>query len=185
VYGDLPRRDRDVEGLLPEWFDAAANWPPQAQRDLHPTVDVEDLSVVNLQLANGVLATYQQCHYTPDYWRNYTVIGTRGRLENFGDLDGATIRVWNAGRSGYRADADLEIDVPVGGSGHGGADAALIDEFLGHARSGGRTVTSPIAARDAVAAGYAATSSLRDGGRPVPVPPPAAEDVAYFGAPRG
>ena len=68
---------------------------------------------MNLRLDNGVLATYQQCHYTPDYWRNYTVIGTHGRLENFGDLDGATVKVWNARRSGYRADADITIDVPV------------------------------------------------------------------------
>jgi predicted dehydrogenase len=181
VYGDLPRRDRDAEGLMDEWFDAETNWPPDAQRDLHPTVDVEDLSVVNLQLTNGVLATYQQCHYTPDYWRNYTVIGTRGRLENFGDLSGATIRVWNAGRSGYRAGADIEVDVPAGDAGHGGADPALIDEFLEHARSGGRTVTSPVAARNAVAAGHAATVSLRDGGRPVPVPGPDSRDAAYFG----
>ncbi|GAA5198502.1 Gfo/Idh/MocA family oxidoreductase [Rugosimonospora acidiphila] len=186
VYGDLPRRELDTDRLMPDWFDPTT-WPPQAQRDLHPTVDVEDLSVVNLRLANGVLATYQQCHYTPDYWRNYTVIGTRGRLENFGDLTGATIRVWNARRSGYRADADLELPVPAAGAGrggsgdHGGADRAVVDEFLEHARTGRGTVTSPISARDAVAAACAATDSLRAGGVPVSTAAPAPEDVAYFG----
>jgi predicted dehydrogenase len=184
VYGDLPRRAAGTDRLMPEWFDPAGNWPPGAQRDLHPRVDVEDLSVVNLQLANGVLATYQQCHYTPDYWRSYTVIGTRGRLENFGDLDGATVRVWNSRRSGYRADADLDIEIPAGVAGHGGADRAVVDEFLEQVRSGRRTVTSPVAARDAVAAGCAATASLRRGGLPTPVAPPMPEDTAYFDAPR-
>jgi hypothetical protein len=143
-------------------------------------MDVEDLSTANLLLDNGVLMTYEQCHYTPDYWRNYTVIGTHGRLENFGDLSGATIKVWNARRSGYRGDADLTIEVPVDDDGHGGADPAIVDEFLEYARSGGLTNTSPIAARDAVAAGVAATQSIRSGGVLVPVLAVAPEIAAYF-----
>ncbi|HEX4815413.1 MAG TPA: hypothetical protein VFV66_21935 [Nonomuraea sp.] len=48
----------------------------------------------------GVIAASQQCHFTPDYVRNYTVIGTEGRLENFGDRPGDTVRVWNTGPTG-------------------------------------------------------------------------------------
>jgi predicted dehydrogenase len=179
VYGEISdKRDRQ-NTLMPEWFDEQT-WPPDRHTGLNPVVDVEDLSVVNLRLDNGVLATYQQCHYTPDYWRNYTVIGTRGRLENFGDLDGATVRVWHAGRSGYRADADTEIVVPPDDEGHGGADPAIVDEFLRYARDGGPTRTSPVAARDAVAAGVAATTSLRDGGTLTAVPALAPDIAAYF-----
>jgi predicted dehydrogenase len=145
-----------------------------------PVVDVEDLSLVNLRLDNGVLAAYQQCHFTPDYWRNYTVIGTGGRLENFGDLDGGEIRLWNRRRAGYPADADLVVPVPAEDGTHGGADAAVVAEFLAYARAGGRTVTSPVAARDAVAAGCAATESLRAGGVPVDVAPLAPPLAAYF-----
>jgi hypothetical protein len=137
---------------------------------------------VNLLLDNGVYMSYEQCHYTPDYWRNYTVIGTHGRLENFGDLDGAVVKVWNARRSGYRSDADLVIDIPADDAFHGGADVAIIDEFLRYARDGGPTRTSVVAARDAVAAGHAATVSLRDGGVLTPVPPVAPDVAAYFGA---
>jgi len=181
VYGALAdRADGDRPGpLMTDWYDEAV-WPAEAQRGLHRVIDVEDLSVVNLQLANGVLATYQQCHYTPDYWRNYTVIGTRGRLENFGDLDGAVIRVWNARRSGFRAEADVEIEIPAEGGMHGGADPAIIAEFLRFAREGGATKTSPVAARDAVAAGFAATSSLRAGGQLVDIPPLDPELARYF-----
>ena len=189
VYGGIPHRRAEGEGAagrrMPDWFDPAA-WPPSASRDLNPVIDVEDLSMVLARLDNGVLVSYQQCHFTPDYWRNYTVIGDEGRLENFGDgLDGdpATVKVWNQRRSGYRRDADLTIPVATPSDGlHGGADQALVTEFLRFAAKGGPTETSPVAAREAVAAGIAATTSLRDGGRPVEVPavPPAIAE--YFEA---
>jgi hypothetical protein len=63
---------------------------------------------------------------------------------------------------------------------HEGADPLLIDEFVRFVREGGRTDTSPVAARMAVAAGFGATESLRGGGAPREVPPLDAELVAYF-----
>ena len=67
--------------------------------------------MVNLRLGNGVLASYQQCHFTPDYWRNYTVIGTEGRIENFGDVSGSEVRLWNRRHNGA-APADETFIVP-------------------------------------------------------------------------
>jgi predicted dehydrogenase len=171
VYGRVAdRRQAGVDpGMMEDWFDQA-HWPPLSQTDLNPVVDVEDLSMMLMQLESGALASYEQCHFTPDYWRNYTVIGDAGRLENFGDTEGAVVRVWNR-RSGYRADADHTVAVPSGAR-HGGADPLLVLEFLdilrGRSRAG---VSSPVAARDAVAAGCAATRSLREGSRPIDVPP--------------
>ncbi|MFE5772221.1 Gfo/Idh/MocA family protein [Streptomyces sp. NPDC056485] len=193
VYGENPHRrapgeprtqDRSTEDTDPE--DTAdtedRHWPPHTQRGLNPVIDVEDVSLVNLRLAGGVLAAYQQCHFTPDYWRNYTVIGDAGRLENFGDGPGAQVRVWNARRSGYRAEPDTTHTVPDADAagGHGGADPLLIDEFLRFVRHGGATDTSPVAARMAVAAGCLATESLRDGGTPRRVPPLDPDLAAYF-----
>jgi predicted dehydrogenase len=181
VYGTNPdRRDRSGE-LMPEWFDLSG-WPPGELTGLNPVIDVEDISMMLARLDNDVLVSYQQCHFTPDYWRNYTVIGDRGRLENFGDIDGATVKVWNERRSGYREDADRVVNISPGEGSHGGADEALVSEFLRFVAEGGQTETSPVAAREAVAAGCAATASLRDGGRPVDIPPPDAELVAYFSA---
>lgn len=121
---------------------------------------------------------------SPDYWRNYTVIGDAGRLENFGDGPGGSVRVWNSRQSGYRADADAVYELPAAeaddGAGHGGADPLLVDEFLRFVRHGGPTDTSPVAARMAVAAGDRATASLRDGGTPYEVPPLDPELVDYF-----
>jgi len=179
VYGDITdRSDRDGE-VVGDWFDREHNWPPRSQRGLHPIIDVEDVSMMLMELANGVLASYQQCHFTPDYWRNYTVIGTDGRLENFGDEVGAKVKVWSR-RSGYRADADLSVDVIEIPGTHGGADGLLMAEFLAFVRDGSPTLTSPVDAREAVAAGWAATMSLRDGNAPVVVPPVAAEIDQWF-----
>jgi predicted dehydrogenase len=161
------------------------NWPPLAQRELSPRLDVEDLSQVNLVLDNGVLASYQQCHYTPDYWRNYTVIGTEGRLENFGDFEDPVVKVWNRRTTFGEADrvlrvSDVDDDAGHDGTPHGGADPRIVAEFLAMIRDGTRPVISPVEARDAVAAACAATESLRSGGVPVDVPPVRPEVAAYF-----
>lgn len=179
VYGDITSRGGQGDRTLGDWFDVS-NWPPGEQTGLNDVVDVEDLSMMTMRLDNGVHATYQQCHFTPDYWRNYTVIGTHGRLENFGDSDGAVIKVWNEGRSGYRSDADREVEVSSGTGGHGGADPLLIREFLEFVNDGTPTRTSPLAARQSVAAGCAATESLRSGGVPVDLPTVSPETVDHF-----
>ncbi|QPP07493.1 Gfo/Idh/MocA family oxidoreductase [Streptomyces bathyalis] len=180
VYGGISdRRDRGGERMS-EWHDPEANWPPTSLRGLNPVVDVEDISMLHGRTDNGVLVSYEQCHFTPDYWRNYTVIGDHGRLENFGDLDGSVIKVWNSRRSGYRDDADLTVPVPRAEGMHGGADRLLVEEFLRFAAAGGPTETSPLAAREAVAAGHAAATSLRSGSVPVEVPPLPEELVSYY-----
>lgn len=172
VYGSLPRRtDTGDDALMTEWLDPTRNWPPTTLTGLHSTVDVEDVSVMNMRLDNGVIATYQQCHYTPDYWRNYTIIGTEGRAENFGDQAGAVVRVWNR-RHDYDPAGDVVIRVPDEPGGHGGADARIVREFFGLLDGGTSLTVRPTDAREAVAAGYAATQSLRAGGTLVSVPPP-------------
>ena len=178
VYGGLPRREEGTPrpaGWLQEF-----DWPPTARRDLNHRIEVEDVSVMNMVLDNGVIAAYQQCHFAPDYFRNYTVIGTEGRLENFGDGPGAVVKVWNTGPTVYRGDADVAYRVPDATGSHGGADGAIMAEFARFARDGGATDTSPVAARMSVAAGYLATLSLRDGGSPLEVPPLDPELVEYF-----
>ncbi|MFJ2395776.1 MULTISPECIES: Gfo/Idh/MocA family protein [unclassified Streptomyces] len=182
VYGDNRHRRAPGVPKTEDWYTDDGHWPPHTQRALNPVIDVEDVSLVNLRLDNGVLAAYQQCHFTPDYWRNYTVIGDAGRLENFGDGPGAVVKVWNSRRSGHRdrADAEYPVPEPPEDAGHGGADPLLIDEFLRFVREGGRTDTSPVAARMAVAAGFRATESLRDGGTAREVPALDPELVAYF-----
>ena len=178
VYGQInDHADRSGE-LMQDWF-SEDNWPPLSLRGLNPVVDVEDLSMVLMRMESGVMASYQQCHFTPDYWRNYTVIGTEGRAENFGDGDGGVIRVWNK-RSGYRATGDAEYPIVEGGEGHSDADELTVAEFLRFVRTGAPTETSPLSARESVAAGVAATDSLRNGSTPVWIEPVDAAVAEYF-----
>ncbi|MGI8458342.1 MAG: Gfo/Idh/MocA family protein [Propionibacteriaceae bacterium] len=185
LYGDLPDRTDRTDQRVAEWL-STDNWPPTSQTGLNPVVDVEDLSMLLMRLDNGVYASYQQCHYTPDYWRNYTVIGTAGRIENLGDSPGGQIAVWDRRHDGYAPPDEL---ISIGGAtgghgadGHGGADPLLIAEFLRFAADGGPTATSPVAARDAVAVGCVATDSLRSGGGALLVPPVDPALAAYFAA---
>ena len=156
------------------------NWPPLSQKQLNPIIDVEDVSMMHMQLDNGVLACYQQCHYAPDSFRNYTVIGTEGRIENFGDVPGeCSVHLWNR-RSGYSQRGDVEYEIPDEGGSHGGADPKIVDEFIRHVRGQSKMTTSPIAARNSVAAGYQATMSLRQDGAPLDVPRVDEDLVKHF-----
>lgn len=173
LYGDRRERERALVAAGAAAGVAPADQPYpgsgwRAPVSAEPVVDVEDTSMALMRLENGVLASYQQCHFTPDHWRNYTIIGTEGRIENVGDMgSGVELRVWRRRRSGGDAPADRRV--PVSG-GRWDADLGLVDEFLRHVREGCPSAIPPVAARDAVATACAATYSLRRGGQPVAVP---------------
>jgi predicted dehydrogenase len=169
VYDKLPRLR---PGEVGDHSFNAEHWPPLKQSGFSPRIDVEDQSVVIMTLERGILGAYLQCHFTPDACRNYTVIGTAGRLENLGDGPDSPIFVWNKRKDSYRMIGD---EVYRGDSaargGHGGADPLIVEEFLRFVREGGKTTATPEAARMSIAAGCQATASLRSGGQPLDVPP--------------
>jgi len=131
------------------------------------SVDVEDNHVVILKLANGVKASYNQCHFTPEYLRNYTIIGTAGRLE----FDLEQDRLWVMDRPAKTRDwpnAHPREEINLKGSseayeGHGGADPLITRDFLEMIQHGKVPVSTPEAGRMSVAAGCAAVQSLRQG----------------------
>ena len=183
VYGDVGARAARSDAPVKPDFDRheGFHWPPATQEKLNATIDIEDVSMMQMQLDNGVLAAYQQCHFTPDYWRSYTLIGDAGRLENFGNgEDGTHIKVWNKRKWGWAAPDEVHM-IDGSDAQHGGADPLIVAEWVRFVRAGGATQTSPLAARESVAAGCAATASLRDGGVPVEVEPIADDLRAYFG----
>ncbi|WP_435749035.1 Gfo/Idh/MocA family protein [Microbacterium sp. PMB16] len=168
---------RDADAPTPDARSYIDNWPPLAQRDLNPALDVEDLSHVNLVCENGVLGTYMQCHYTPDYWRNYCIIGTEGRAENFGDEGGdGVIKVWTNRRRGYDPEPDIEIPLSEDAAtqdGHDGADLRILQNFADSYHGRAEPLTSIDAARNAVAVGQLAGASIGGDGRMLAVPVPA------------
>jgi predicted dehydrogenase len=169
VYGGIDDRSPHPDQVANDWF-SFDNWPPLTQTGLNDVVDVEDISMVMMTLENGVMASYEQCHFTPDYWRNYTVIGTEGRLENVGDTAGGVVKVWTTRRE-WAAGGDVEYPIPGERSGHEDADRITMREFVRYAALGEAPTLSPLAARAAVATGALATASLRGGSVPIDVPP--------------
>jgi predicted dehydrogenase len=149
-------------------------WPPLSHQGMSAAIDVEDHSMILMQLDNGVQASYQQCHYTPDEQRNYTVIGTEGRIENFGDHSSdnnwATIRLWTS-RCVYQEEGTEVIKILPTPGGHGGADPGVIEDFLNVVRGGEAKGACPLDARMSVAAGWLATESLRNQNMPYDIPP--------------
>lgn len=157
-----------------------AEWPLLSRELINPRADVEDLSIVNLRLASGALAAYQQCHFTPDSWLGFTIIGTRGRIENIGEQEGgAIIRVWNQPLPYFNPYGDEEHQVPREPQ-KGNQDQRMVAEFIAWLRDGAPPMTTPLEARNAVAAACAATRSLRTGGATIPAPPPSDALRAHF-----
>jgi predicted dehydrogenase len=176
VYGQIKDRHSPKERGDASW--RPENWPPLSLKGLNPVMDVEDISMMLMQLDNGVFASYQQCHFTPDGWRNYTIIGTEGRIENVTE---ECIKLWNR-RTNCNPYGDEQFYVPPPAGGHGGADTSIVAEFVAHVRFGKKATTSPVAARYSVAAGCMAAHSLRHGGIPMNIPKLPPKIAAYFNA---
>lgn len=170
VYDKLPRRESEPKVPVDVSFNAS-HWPPQAQTGFNPVIDVEDTNMMIMQLSNGIQACYMQCHFTPDSCRNYTVIGTKGRIENYGDHHkGTTIEVWDKRVDRFRLNGDATFRTDPYEGTHGGADPLIVQSFVDAIRSGEKPATTPQAARYSVAAGCIAAESIRNGGGALDVP---------------
>lgn len=140
---------------------------PRQQCAFRREIDIEDNQVVIMRLANGVKASYMQCHFTPEYLRNYTLIGTEGRIE----VEVERNKVWLIKRTDSRAwekDPVQRTECHAGleelNEGHGGADEILAEGFLNMLRDDVSPLSDPLSGRMSVAAGCAAVESLRSGG---------------------
>lgn len=153
-------------------------WPPDQLAGLYPDPDVEDHNMLLMQLDNGVQASYEQCMYTPDAERNYTFIGTRGRLENIGDTGNCEIHVWT--RRGSRRNPDIVHHLKEKPGSHGGADGPIVRAFFDYVGKDIPPPVSPVAARYAVAAGVLGHDSMRHGGQPRDIPPLPDRLLDYF-----
>jgi predicted dehydrogenase len=131
-------------------------------------VDVEDNSTVIMQLEGGIKASYLQCHFTPDYHRNYVLIGTEGRIEN----SEPEMKVWVKTRRTHtwRSLADRTYDIKPAQGSHSGADPVITRDFCDMVLDGKEPEAPAIAGRMSVAVGCQAAESMRHGGMPLDVP---------------
>lgn len=114
------------------------------------------------QLANGVQATYLQCHFAPDDFRNYTVIGTLGRIENTGDNYGvSTLHLWS--NRGGDTEYWTEQTPPCLKNGVEDADDVTVNNFLAWLRGGTPPLVTALDGRYAVGAALAGKRSRESG----------------------
>ncbi|MCH2176331.1 MAG: Gfo/Idh/MocA family oxidoreductase [Lentisphaeria bacterium] len=176
VYDQCARRHESERG------DASfrdENWPPLEQTKCSPKIDIEDHNMIMMQLRNGIQCSYLQCHYTPDTCRNYTFIGTKGRLENIGDTGNSQIYVYTDRHSSFGTPNQI-FQLFGQDQAHGGADPNIVDEFIRFVKFNDLTNTSPLAARNSVATGVLGAASLREGNVPKVIPELDPALVDYF-----
>jgi len=145
-------------------------WPHHQFCCFRKEVSVEDNSMMMMELDTGIKATYTQCHFTPDYFRNYTFIGTEGRIENMDDSTKVICLTRTLSKKSKNL-ANRTYDVKPARGGHGGADPKICKDFIDMITQGKYPVSTPAAGRMSVAVGCAATESLRHGGKVIAIQP--------------
>ncbi|MEK6794366.1 MAG: Gfo/Idh/MocA family oxidoreductase [Spirochaetota bacterium] len=132
--------------------------------------NVEDVSTVMMELDGGIQAMYTQCHFTPDYFRNYVFIGTEGRMENLDDHSKVVVKYRKRSKRGKNITSDEVHDIRPAEGGHGGADPVICRDFIDMILDGKKPISTPLAGRMSVAVGVKATESLRGKSMPLDIP---------------
>lgn len=140
------------------------------ERIPHDEVDVEDNNVVIMELENGIKASYLQCHFTPDYHRNYTFIGTKGRMEN-SEPDGK-VYVKTRKSNSWEELSDREYKIKPAEGTHGGADPVICADFIKLVKDNKDPIPTTLDGRMSVAVGCAAAESMRHNGKVVEISRP-------------
>lgn len=131
-------------------------------------IDVEDNNMMIMELENGIKAAYLQCHFTPDYSRNYVIIGTKGRIENDDVNDTITIKTRNT--KSLEDMSDIVIHMKPTQGGHDGGDELIVNGFTDYILEGIEPKASLVDGRMSVAVGVTATQLLRNGGGMAEIP---------------
>jgi predicted dehydrogenase len=128
-------------------------------------IDVEDNIVMIMELENGIKATYLQNHFTPDGHRNYTFIGTEGRLENSETDNKVWVKTRRSNKWQEYTDVLYNIKYDyVQKHGSFESDDLICKDFVSMILDGNEVLTNPMQGRMSVATACAATKSMRSGG---------------------
>ncbi len=128
--------------------------------------DVSDNSLVTVEYENGARVTYMECHFTPEYTREFMFVGDKGKIEGFFDNEqNFKIKLWKRFEK-----EPLYLYPEKVNSGHGGGDAGIIEEFRRLIRAGKPIMKGVKGARDSAAIAIASYESEKTG-LPVEIPP--------------
>lgn len=131
-----------------------------------PAADVEDNTLVLTDYHNGARVSYHEIHFTPDYKREFTFIGSEGRVS----LVMGQTEDENGVIHLHRLHEEPEvIRAAPGGGGHYGADDLMRDAVIEAALRGEGARPNARDGRGSVAIAAGAVASI-DTGAPVSIP---------------
>lgn len=128
-------------------------------------VDVDDNAIVVIDYDNGARVSYSECHFAPDYSREFSFTGTKGRVTAFYNNEQDYVITVVERHSG----ATTVFHPERRPGGHGGSDEAVVQAFIDLIHAGKPATPGLRGARDAAAIAIAAMTSSRTG-QPAQVP---------------
>jgi predicted dehydrogenase len=130
-------------------------------------MDLNDNSELCITYANGAKATFHECHFTPEYSREFWFVGTKGKLYGYYDNPGRfLVRVQHAYDDEWRSE---EWRPMATDGGHGGGDVRLRDEFYERCSKGEKAPDMISSAYYSTVLAICAEESI-DSGIPVMIP---------------
>lgn len=119
--------------------------------------DVEDVNLVNIEYASGVVGSYHEIHYAPYYGIHLTIYGSAAQLDVEANHDTGQAWIEITKRYGNR---DSRRERPTRDTGHGNADPDLMADFARACREGREPLCDLRAGYESAAIGVAARKSI-------------------------
>ncbi|MFC3772310.1 Gfo/Idh/MocA family protein [Paenibacillus sp. GCM10012303] len=128
-------------------------------------IDTHDNGLVLIDYDNGARISYMECHFTPEYTREFMFTGTKGKITGFyNNEQDFKITVMK------RHSKEVQTYYPERRSGgHGGGDSAIVETFVDLVKKGDPAMPGIWGARDSAAIAIAAAESA-ESGMPVVIP---------------
>lgn len=127
--------------------------------------DVSDNSLVLIDYESGARISYMECHFTPEYTREFMFVGDKGKIEAFFNNEQEfKIKLWKR-----HEEKPTYFYPPKSEGGHGGGDPGIIKEFFSLIERGVPCMKGVKGARDSAAIAIAAYESEKSG-MPVNIP---------------
>ena len=130
--------------------------------------DVDDNSMVLIDYDNGARAYYGECHFTPEYTREFTLIGDQGKMTGFYNNE-CEFKIEVIRNDSPRDTRVVRPRPTLTSDGHGGSDALAMIEFVRRVRARDRAAAEFHQVLDGTAIAIAATDSAEQG-MPVAIP---------------